>query len=40
MTHASIAPHVLVRNVHQSAWKGNPANLALLGFYTLIREAG
>jgi hypothetical protein len=21
MTHVTIAPHVLVRNIHQSAWK-------------------
>ena len=40
MTHASIAPHVLVRNIHQSAWKENSANFALLDFYTLIRKAG
>jgi hypothetical protein len=40
MTHASIAPHVLVRNIHQGAWKGNSANFALLDFYTLIRKAG
>ena len=40
MTHASIAPHVLVRNIHQSAWKGNSANFALLDFYTLMRKAG
>ena len=40
MTHASIAPHVLVRDIHQSAWNGNSANFALLDFYTLIRKAG
>jgi hypothetical protein len=35
MTHVTIAPHVLVRNIHQRAWKGNSANFALLDFYTL-----
>jgi hypothetical protein len=41
MTHVTIAPHVLVRNIHQSAWKGNSAkDFALLDFYTLGRIAG
>jgi hypothetical protein len=40
MTHVTIAPHMLVRNIHQSAWKRNSANLALLDFYALRRIAG
>jgi hypothetical protein len=32
MTHVTIAPHVLVRNIHQSAWKMNSANFALTEF--------
>jgi hypothetical protein len=40
MTHVTIAPHVLVRNIHQSAWKGNSAKFSLLDFYTLRRIAG
>ena len=41
MTHVTIAPHVLVRNIHQSAWKVNSANyFTLLDFYILRRIAG
>jgi hypothetical protein len=40
MTHGTIAPHGLVRNIHRSAWKRNSANFALLDFYTLRRIAG
>jgi hypothetical protein len=29
MTHVTIAPHVLVRNIHQSAWKGNSAKFGV-----------
>jgi hypothetical protein len=30
MTHVTIAPHVLVRNIHQSAWKGKFCELLRL----------
>jgi hypothetical protein len=40
MTDVTIAPHVLVRNFHRSAWKVISAIFALLDFYTLRRIAG
>jgi hypothetical protein len=41
MTHVTIAAHVLVRNIHPSAWKENSAkDFALLDLYTLRRIAG
>jgi hypothetical protein len=39
MTHVTIAPHVLVRNIHQSAWKMNSANFALTEFYEVHSES-
>ena len=40
MTHVTIAPQVLVRNIHQSAWKENAQEFALLDLYTLGRIVG
>ena len=32
MTHVTIAPHVLVRNIHQSAWKVNSQKFVCFRF--------
>jgi hypothetical protein len=33
MTHVTIAPHVLVCNIHPSAWKVDSANFGFTEFY-------